>query len=149
MHEPSLGRGITLGLLHVQCLREVVNAHVDDPLAFAEAWDAATEAALTPWYRETVEEDHDRLLEIDALRNGLEPPAPTERSAVLRGALNTAMLHDPDLFRAYLASRGVFTPLGETFAQDGVAERILELAAANERLALPGPSREELLALLD
>jgi len=145
---PSLGRGISLGLLHTQCLREVVSSHLDDPLEFAQAWDAATEAKLTPWYRETVEEDRDRLHEIDALRNGLEPAPPSERAAVLRGALSTAMVHDPDLFRAYLASRAVLTPLGETFAEDGVAERALELAEANERLVLPGPSREDLLTLL-
>jgi 2-polyprenyl-6-methoxyphenol hydroxylase-like FAD-dependent oxidoreductase len=145
---PSLGRGISLGLLHAQCLREAISSNIDDPLEFAQTWDAVTEAKLTPWYRETVEEDRDRLREIDALRNGLEPPAPTERSAVLRGALDTALLHDPELFRAYLASRAVLTPLSETFAQDGVAERTLELAGANERFALPGPSREELLALL-
>ncbi len=145
---PSLGRGISLGLLHTQCLREVVSAHLGDQLEFAHAWDAATEAKLTPWYRETVEEDRDRLHEIDALRNGLEPAPPSERSAVLRGALNTAAVHDPDLFRAYLASRAVLTPLSETFAQDGMAERTLELAGANERLELPGPSREDLLTLL-
>ena len=87
---PSLGRGIALGLLHAKCLREVVSSHVEDPLEFAQAWDATTEAELTPWYRETVEEDRDRLHEIDALRNGLEPAPPSEPSSVLRGALNTA-----------------------------------------------------------
>ena len=81
---PSLGRGISLGLLHAQCLREVVSSHLDDPLEFAQAWDAATEAKLTPWYRETVEEDRDRLREIDALRNDSEPTPPSERSGVLR-----------------------------------------------------------------
>ena len=93
---PSLGRGISLGLLHTQCLREVISSHLDDPLEFAQAWDAATEAKLTPWYRETVEEDRDRLHEIDALRSGLEPAPPSDRSAVLRGALNTAAVHDPE-----------------------------------------------------
>jgi 2-polyprenyl-6-methoxyphenol hydroxylase-like FAD-dependent oxidoreductase len=146
---PSLGRGISLGLLHTKCLREVVSSHLDDPLEFAEAWDAATEANLTPWYRDTVEEDRDRLHEIEALRNGLVPTPPSERPAVLRGALNTAALHDPDLFRAYLASRAVLTPLSEIFAQDGVAERTLELAGEHERMVLPGPSREDLLALLN
>ena len=114
-----------------------------------EAWDAATEAKLTPWYRETVEEDRERLREIEALRNGLEPAPPSERSAVLRRALTTAMLHDPELFRAYLDSRAVLKPLSETFAQEGVAERTLELAGEHERMALPGPSREDLLALLE
>jgi 2-polyprenyl-6-methoxyphenol hydroxylase-like FAD-dependent oxidoreductase len=145
---PSLGRGISLGLLHVRALREVVRSHLDDPLEFAEAWDAATEARLTPWYRETVEEDRDRLREIDALREGLEPAPPSERPAVLRHALNTAAVFDPDLFRAYLDSRAVLKPLGQTFSEDGVAERTLEVAGENQRLQLPGPSREELMALL-
>jgi 2-polyprenyl-6-methoxyphenol hydroxylase-like FAD-dependent oxidoreductase len=145
---PSLGRGITLGLLHAQCLREVVSSHLDDQLEFAEAWDAVTEGKLTPWYRETVEEDRDRLHEIDALRNGLEPAPPSEPSSVLRGALNTAALHDPELFRAYLESRAVLKPLRETFARAGVAERTLELAGEHEPIVLPGPSREDLLTLL-
>ena len=145
---PSLGRGISLGLLHTRCLREVVRSHLDDPLEFAQASDAATEANLTPWYRETVAEDRDRLHEIDALRNGLEPAPPSERSAILRGALLAAMLHDSDLFRAFLESRSCLTPLSETFAQDGVPERVLELAGEHERPQMPGPSREELLALL-
>jgi 2-polyprenyl-6-methoxyphenol hydroxylase-like FAD-dependent oxidoreductase len=145
---PSLGRGISLGLLHARELREVVGSHLDDPLEFAEAWDAATEARMTPWYRETVEEDRDRLREIDALREGREPAPPSERPAVLRNALNTAAIFDPDLFRAYLDSRAVLKPLGQTFSEDGVAERTLEVAGEHERLKLPGPSREELIALL-
>jgi 2-polyprenyl-6-methoxyphenol hydroxylase-like FAD-dependent oxidoreductase len=145
---PSLGRGISLGLMHTHCLREVVSSHLDDQMEFAEAWDAATEAKLTPWYRETVEEDRDRLREIDALRNGLEPAPPSDRSAVLREALNTAALHDPELFRAYVASRAVLTPLSESFAQEGVAERTLELAGEHEPIVMPGPSRNDLLTLL-
>jgi 2-polyprenyl-6-methoxyphenol hydroxylase-like FAD-dependent oxidoreductase len=145
---PSLGRGISLGLLHTQCLREIVRSHLDDPLEFAQAWDAATEAKLTPWYRETVAEDRDRLHEIDALRSGLEPTPAGEQSSVLRRALNTAILHDPGIFRAYLESRSVLTPLSETFARDGVAERTLELAGEHEPIVLPGPSREDLLTLL-
>jgi 2-polyprenyl-6-methoxyphenol hydroxylase-like FAD-dependent oxidoreductase len=145
---PSLGRGITLGLLHTQCLREIVNSHLEDPLEFARAWDAATEEQLTPWYRETVAEDRGRLREIEALRDGLEPPPPSEESATLREALLAAMLHDPDLFRAFLESRCCFKPLSETFARDGVPERIRAVAAEHERLAIPGPGREELLTLL-
>ncbi len=41
-----------------------------------------------------------------------------------------------------------FTPLSETFAKAGVAERILELADEHERVPIPGPDREDLLALL-
>jgi hypothetical protein len=38
--------------------------------------------------------------------------------------------------------------LSETFAQDGVPKRILELAAQHERPQIPGPDREDLLRLL-
>jgi 2-polyprenyl-6-methoxyphenol hydroxylase-like FAD-dependent oxidoreductase len=145
---PSLGRGMSLGLLHAKCLREVVGSHLRDPLEFAQAWDATTEAQLTPWYRETVAEDRTRLSEIEALRDGLEQPQPSEPSQVLRGALLTAIMHDPDLFRAFLESRSCLTPLGETFARAGVPERILELASEHEPLQLPGPDRGELLSLL-
>jgi 2-polyprenyl-6-methoxyphenol hydroxylase-like FAD-dependent oxidoreductase len=145
---PSLGRGMSLGLVHARCLREVVGSHLEDPSEFAQAWDAATEERLTPWYRETVAEDRARLNEIEALREGLEPPPPNDPSQVLRGALLTAMLHDPNLFRGFLESRCCLTPLGETFAQDGVPERILELAGQHERLQMPGPGREDLLQLL-
>jgi 2-polyprenyl-6-methoxyphenol hydroxylase-like FAD-dependent oxidoreductase len=145
---PSLGRGISLGLLHAKCLRDLLGSHPQDPLEFARAWDATTEEQLTPWYRETVAEDRARLGEIEALRNGLEPPQACDRSQALRGALLTGMLHDPDLFRAFLESRGCFRTLGETFAQDGVPERIRELASQHERLQIPGPDREHLLRLL-
>jgi 2-polyprenyl-6-methoxyphenol hydroxylase-like FAD-dependent oxidoreductase len=145
---PSLGRGMSLGLLHARALQEVVSSHLDDPRQFAEAWDAATEARLAPWYRETVEEDRDRLHEIEALREGSEPAPPSERPAVLRRALNTAAVYDPELFRAYLDSRAVLKPLGQTFSEDSVAERTLQVAGENQRLELPGPSREQLVALL-
>ncbi len=145
---PSLGRGISLGLAHAQALREVVNSHLEDPMEFAQAWDDATEARLTPWYRETVAEDRSRLGEIEALREGLEPPESIDPSQALRRSLLTAMLHDPDLFRAFLESRSCLTPLSETFAQDGMPERILELAGQHERLQIPGPDREELVRLL-
>ena len=73
---------------------------------------------------------------------------PASARAVLRHALTTAAVFDPDLFRAYLDSRAVLKPLGQTFSEDGVAERALEVAGENQRLQLPGPSREELMALL-
>jgi 2-polyprenyl-6-methoxyphenol hydroxylase-like FAD-dependent oxidoreductase len=145
---PSLGRGIALGLLHCQCLRETVGSHLQDPLEFAQAWDAVTEAKLTPWYWETVAEDRARLREIEALRNGLEPARSTEPAAALMRALIVAMRYDADVFRTFLESRCCLTRLGETLARDGMAERILEVAGDNESMPIPGPSREDLLALL-
>jgi 2-polyprenyl-6-methoxyphenol hydroxylase-like FAD-dependent oxidoreductase len=146
---PALGRGMTFGLLHAQQLRDSVRAHLEDPQDFAEAWDAATETKLTPWYRETVQENRVRLREYEALRNGLEPEQPSARADALRAALLTAMPHDPDLFRAFLESRCCITPLSETLAHPRLVERILELARDRERPPIPGPNREQLLQLLN
>ena len=133
----------------MRALREVVGSHLDEPLEFAEAWDAVTEARITPWYRETVEEDRDRLREIEALREGVEPACAQRAFSRSQGVRSPRRpLFDPDLFRAYLDSRAMLKPLGQTFSKDGVAERTLEVAGANQRLQLPGPSREELMALL-
>ncbi len=146
---PALGRGMTFGLLHAQQLRDVARTHLEDPSEFAQAWDAATEARLTPWYRETVLENRGRLREYEALRNGIEPGEPDDPLDALRAGLMTAMAHDPDLFRAFLESRCCITPLSETLARPRLAERIRELARDRDRPRIPGPNREQLLGLLN
>ena len=61
----------------------------------------------------------------------------------------TAIPHDPDLFRAFLASRCCITPLSETLSRPEVVERVLEIARDRERPAMPGPTRDQLLHLLN
>ena len=39
---PSIGRGITIGLRHTVVARDAVRVHLDDPVALALAFDAAT-----------------------------------------------------------------------------------------------------------
>jgi 2-polyprenyl-6-methoxyphenol hydroxylase-like FAD-dependent oxidoreductase len=145
---PSLGRGVTLGLLQASCLRDVAREHLADPFAFAEAYDAATEAQIVPWYRAAVAEDRARLRQIEALRQGLAPPAPGDRAATVFAALPAAAVQDPDLFRAMLDTRCCNGSPTAVLEQPGIAERILELAAARPPVAPPGPDREQLLALL-
>ena len=51
---PSLGRGITIGLMHAVALRDLLRTDVvEDPYKLALAWDDATEATVTPWYDAT------------------------------------------------------------------------------------------------
>lgn len=146
---PSLGRGMSLGLWHVSHLPEVIREHLDHPRRFAQAWHAVTDAELTPWYRETVEEDRARMAEIEALRNGLVPEPPRSPTTALLPALRAALPRDPDAFRAFAASRFCLTRLSESFANHGLVERILELARDSEPPPLPGPDRAQLLTLLE
>jgi len=146
---PSQGRGMTLGLLHAKRLADLVRAHPDDPDAFAEAWDGVTEAELTPWYRETVEEDRARLHEIEALRHGLQPPPAPGSTGRLMAALVAAMGQDPDAYRALVATKACLSLSREIFEDQSFVEHILEIARDSDPPPLPGPDRDQLLALLD
>ncbi|MGH9085266.1 MAG: NAD(P)/FAD-dependent oxidoreductase, partial [Acidimicrobiales bacterium] len=65
---PSLGRGATLALMHAVALRDTLRTGVaDDPAKLALDFDAATEAVVGPWYRETVAFDRHRLHEMEAV----------------------------------------------------------------------------------
>jgi len=145
---PSGGRGMTLGLLGVQHLRDVIRSHLENPYRLAETWDAVAQAELVPWYRETVEEDRARFAEIEALRRGAEPP-PASGLALLLQALLASLFRDPDAFRAAIAWRGCITRLEETFADRGFVEHILEIASGSDPPPLPGPNRAQILSLLD
>jgi flavin-dependent dehydrogenase len=144
---PSLGRGISLGLMHARSLRDTLAALEEDPVAFARAWDSVTEDELTPWYRETLDEDRARLGEMEALREGREIPPLSEASA-LRDAVIRAGMHDADLFRTYLDSRMCLARLGDAFSDPPAVARVFELADQQSRLPFPGPDRGELLRLL-
>lgn len=146
---PTNGRGMSLGLMHVQRLRDVIRAHLHDRCEFAQVWDAVTEGELAPWYRENVEEDRLRMCEIEALRHGLQPEPPSTPSTVFRRAVITAASHDPDALRVWLAARGCLTRLSEAVAKPDLVARMLELGQDSDRPSLAGPSRSALLALLD
>ena len=146
---PSWGKGMTLGLLHARRLRDVVREHLaDGPAAFAQAWDADTEAQLAPWYRATVREDRARLRDLEALRQGLTPPAPESGEAALMALLPLAARQDADIFRALIELRGCLALPEEILGRPGIAERIAELTDGVPAGPLPGPDREQLLALV-
>jgi 2-polyprenyl-6-methoxyphenol hydroxylase-like FAD-dependent oxidoreductase len=137
---PSMGRGMALGIRHAQLLRDA--AREQDPVRFAAAFGEATEAEVTPWYRDTVAADRDRLKEIEALRSGLPRPRPADP---VRAAVGPAAMRDPDVFRAMMAHRSC---LGSPSDLEPLSERIAELAADAGPPRLAGPDREQLLALL-
>jgi flavin-dependent dehydrogenase len=141
---PSLGRGMTLALMHARRLRDTARSHRE----FAEAWDAVTESELTPWYRETVEEDRARLRQIEALRGGQASQPASDRTAAMRGAMFTAFAYDPDVFRAFLGTRNCLWRIEEACADERLFSRMTELAHDAQALQMPGPDREQLLALL-
>jgi 2-polyprenyl-6-methoxyphenol hydroxylase-like FAD-dependent oxidoreductase len=145
---PSLGRGMSLGLVHAALLRDAVREHAGDPDAFAAAWDETTERELTPWYESTVVVDRARLAELDAARTGGPYTVPAYPASRLRAALPRAMGVDADAFRAGLEIAGCVSLPSEVFARPGFAERVMAAAAARGDAPMPGLGRAQLLELL-
>ena len=99
---PSAGRGLAVGLLQAQVLRNVARQHVNDPGVLSREYDAETERQVTPFYRTQIAADRARFAEMNALEEGLPLPPPDPVMAkllfaapqdadVLRGVIELAM----------------------------------------------------------
>jgi len=157
---PSLGRGVTLGLMHAAIVAEAVADHVKDPFTLALEYDRLTRQRLLPWYRNTVYLDNQRIAQIAAVIEGRSPSldAPDLAGAPLRDLL-AAMTWDADVFRAYLEMIAMLAPPQEIMTRPGLARKITEAASlantgarasagGRDPWLAPGPSRTEVLKML-
>ena len=145
---PSAGRGLSIGLMHAQRLRDVARAELDDPLGFARAWDAVTETELAPWYWHQLETDCARLGQMTAVREGrAELVSSTAPLPPRYGLAEAAAGFDADVFRAVVETIGCLALPDEVFSRPGLWDKVVA-AAPDEPFAMPGPTRDELLALL-
>jgi 2-polyprenyl-6-methoxyphenol hydroxylase-like FAD-dependent oxidoreductase len=148
---PSAGRGLTVGFKHAVALRDVLRSHPDDPAALVNAFNDATEATVWPWYRAQIAVDRMRFAEMEALREGRQPPQVTDELARAIRSLFMTIGADADLFRAAMEYVGTLTPAQEILERPEVAQRIravLEGMKGKPPLTMPGPNRQQLLDLL-
>jgi hypothetical protein len=140
---PSSGRGLSVGMVHAQQLRRVVADHDGDLTALAMAWDAATEEHVSPFYREQVSEDIERVAEMEAIRDGREPEPKTDPVF----ALGEAAGQDADCFRGILDTVYCLAHVKDVIRRPVVAAKIAEIG-----LSVPSapavPDRQELLRLV-
>jgi len=140
---PSAGRGITVGLMHARCLRDVVRSHVEDPEGMVRVWDRETEARVAPFYWTQIAADRVRIAEMDALRRGDEP-APRDPDEL---AVAAATVLDPQVFRGVLEIALCLALPAEVFARPGFMERVRAVGTVRP-MTIPGPDRGALLELL-
>jgi len=140
---PSAGRGLSVGILHAQVLRQVVAAHLDDPATFAQVLQERTDREVAPYYWNQVRADRQRVAEMTALRDGREPPAPDPTMARFLTAART----DPDAFRALIETVNCVATPQEVLARPAVA-RAVAAVGDGPLQPFPGPDRAELLRLL-
>jgi flavin-dependent dehydrogenase len=144
---PSVGRGISIGLMHGVALRALLReADLADARGLSLAWDAVTEREVAPYVRDTLRFDAHRLAEIEAQIAGVpyETDDPYwQRHQTLFG--NTTS--HPDLLRGVLEIMSAYGPEREVLDRPDLSARIDEFAGKPVD-PLPGPSRPELETIL-
>ncbi|MGY4175802.1 2-polyprenyl-6-methoxyphenol hydroxylase-like FAD-dependent oxidoreductase [Bradyrhizobium sp. USDA 4518] len=120
---PSAGRGLSVGLLHAQVLRDAVRRHIDDPGAFCREYDAETERLVGPFYRNQIAADRARIAEMNALEAGTPMPAPNPVMAKLL----VASSQDADALRGMIEIAMCLALPQEVIARPNVAAKLAEL----------------------
>jgi 2-polyprenyl-6-methoxyphenol hydroxylase-like FAD-dependent oxidoreductase len=145
---PSLGRGITMGVWHAVLLRDLLRTRGDaSPGDLAVRWADCTERLLEPWYRATLAADRNRLAEIERDRGAGSGP-PDDPGGRLAKALAAGAGGDPDVLRDMLEIVAMLSPPSEVLGRPGVAERAMAAGGGAPRYPLPGPDRRALLSVV-
>ncbi|MGV7218955.1 FAD-dependent oxidoreductase [Bradyrhizobium sp. UFLA05-112] len=120
---PSAGRGLSVGLLHAQVLRNIARRYIDDPEAFSRAYDAETESQVGPFYRNQIAADRARIAEMSALEEGMPVPAPNQVMAKLLFASS----QDADVLRGIIEIAMCLALPQEVVARPHIAAKLAEL----------------------
>jgi 2-polyprenyl-6-methoxyphenol hydroxylase-like FAD-dependent oxidoreductase len=142
---PSAGRGLSVGLIQAQVLRDVTRRHINDPGAFSRDYDAETEREVGQFYRNQIAADRARIAEMNALEEGKPMPAPNPTMA----RLFVAASQDADVFRGVLEIAMCVALPEEVIARPHIAAKLAEL---DGHVLPPDPDiidRDRMAALLD
>ena len=143
---PSVGRGITIGLMHTIVMRDAVRDHVADPVALALAFDAGTDTVVRPWHEGTAALDRARMTEVRAAIDGvIVEPSP---EAAVSAAMVRAAQTDEDVGRWFAEMLTCLALPAEVLSRPGAFERVIELAGDAPPPDPYGPDRTRLLELI-
>lgn len=143
---PSLGRGISLGLMHVEVMRDCIRDHFGDPHALALAFHERSEAEITPWHDATVATDRRRVSDMRIHRDG-GTPAPTAQEQIA-DTLQAAVMLDPVITRGFGEIFSCLTLADDVLARPGFLQRVIDCTDRVDTGPAPGPDRAQLLELV-
>jgi flavin-dependent dehydrogenase len=148
---PQAARGVSTGLSHALALRDALRDAPDDPVAFAGRLHDLTEERCTPWFHVQIARDRARYAAAQAVIDGREPPGPPDDDPVaqMQAAFGTAAAYDPDVARAFLDVMSCLELPATVMTRPGLFDKILEVSSGRDVPPHPGPTRAELLALLN
>ena len=146
---PSLGRGMSIGLDHARRLQMLLSDGQIDPVEIALAWDSDTRQYLAPWHEATRSLDQRRVTELLAQCGGLTPePDPADVSAQIGRALEAGAPHDQDVYRIFAEFQHCLDLPQDILARPGVFELLIETSTTHAPPAPKGPTRADFLEMV-
>jgi len=146
---PSLGRGMSIGLMHVELLADFLSAPPDDPAELVTRWDEITHEQMRPYHDATRAVDQARAAELDAQRQGRQvEPDPDDVGASFRRAIAASLPYDEDVYRMFWKIFQIIDLPETMFADPDNFQKLIEAADGREPPVAPGPTRAEFLASL-
>lgn len=138
---PSLGRGISMGLLQSMIVVDELDAGHGDPLVLSKAIDTRVEAEVAPYYQGSLSTDRGTIREFEAALTGRPAKVDPQQAAFM----HARFLHE-DVFRAFAKLVNLLATPKE--AIDGpVIEAIMACAELDSAPMPPTPTRAELVAI--
>lgn len=143
---PSVGRGIAIGMIHAVALRDMLRDTPVERGTTERRWHEVTQETAEPWFRTTVAFDEGRLAQIDAGIAGREFEPSPEFEAMQ--SIQAAAGSDPSVLRAMLGIGGVLELPDDVLADPDKRAKVEKHGAGWRDAPIIGPSREELVALV-
>ena len=143
---PSVGRGISVGLLHAVALRDLLrDVPLTDRRGLALSWHELTQDRVDGYVQDTLELDRRSLAAIDAAIEG-RTYEPEDPGAAIGVAMAVSARRDATQYRHFLDIVSLNARAVDVVGRPGVFECALELGGDPE--PPPGPDRRELLDLV-
>jgi flavin-dependent dehydrogenase len=148
---PTLGRGLSFALWESLALRDILRDLSDDWTAQALVMDAFVAENIAPFYEEQSSVDGIRMAMLRHTIFGAPAPngVASQADRVTYADVRTAAQFDPIAFRALWRIHAMAQKPLEVYTDpEVVASTRAALAENRDRLSIPQPTREELLAAL-
>ena len=142
---PTLGRGISMGLWHAQHLADVAHDAPDDPVSFVDSFSRWTDDHLGVWFDTQVAADAGTAQRLAAGLLGRRAAVPQSPSARFAAAALLCARHDPRVGTAVAKMVHLFQPPAEALGEPDIASRINDFLATGVSLDRPAdtPSRAD------
>ena len=118
---PSIGRGITLGMMHVIESVPAIAQHMDDPRRLAQEWERLTGDRPAKWHASTVDFDRLRAPQVEALMMGKDDPLdPSDPAVAGPRAFASAAHYDPQVLQWFHEVIGCQSLPEDVISREGV-----------------------------